>query len=110
MGSTAEFQKMIRQRDDRIDELERIVAKQRDIIDDLNSKLDKIQTVMHDQIRDSLGPGAGTGEVARKRARATGISAESGGMPQSQRHSRSQHEFTKEMFKTHPKSNRCLSG
>ena len=106
MGSNAEFQKMLRQRDEIIADLRRTVDQQRNRIDELTSQLDKYQSVMSTGTGVSGAIPTGNGAVpATRRRRAEGISGESGMVPQ--RSAKSQHEvLSKEMFKVYPKTAR----
>lgn len=98
MGSTADLQKLLRQKDDKIAELEKQVERMRDNIDRLNGRLDMMQTVMQDPSN------GGNVQGLTRRDRTTGVSAESGITRQGHRASRGYQEFSKELFKTHAKS------
>lgn len=73
MGSLAEMQKILRQKDDRIRELTKKLQEKDEKILELNSQLDKYQSIIHVQT-----PTLVTGP---RKQRAVGISAE----PQAQK-------------------------
>lgn len=91
MGSISDLQKLLRQREERIVELERILKARDDQLGELRTKLDKFQSVLHTS--NSL---VNIGKGPRNK-RAVGISAE----PQSQK---SVKELADVKFKKHPKS------
>ena len=86
MGSVAELVNQRRNMEERIRELEQLLIDKDDKIQELTSKLDKYQSIVHISTISS-GP---------RKQRAQGISAE----PQT---SRSLQDFTKDTFHTFPK-------
>lgn len=93
MGSQAEMQKVIRQREEKIKELERLLQEKDDLIQELNSKLDKYQSVVHVPTN--------TSSLASIGYRRQGIAAES-------QTPKSLQDLNKDVFKIHSKPQRYL--
>lgn len=93
MGSQVEMQRVIRQREEKIKELERLLQDKDDLIQELNSKLDKYQSVVHVPTT--------TSSLASIGYRRQGIAAES-------QTPKSLQDLNKDVFKVHTKPQRYL--
>ena len=71
MGSLAELQKVLRQKDDRIKDLERRLIEKDEKIQELVSQLDKYKSIFHVPSSPDVGERAEEGESAGHLGRAT---------------------------------------